>query len=327
MTTSSVRFLFGRDDLLRTRFAISPLIELVAATYVVRLPQLFPEHRPWLADALRAVGGLELDLLYAVNPLHRRTWPNFHAPPPVAPHPPIENELARIGATEPEVVRADILRAYPEGVPADAQPFLDDPPAAVAGLVEQSRVFWDAAIAPWWPSMSASLESDIAVRARRLVTIGGRSAFDDLNPDISWDDSSLTVSGPVMASRSVNLAGRGLLLIPSVLAFGVWPRVDDPWDPALTYQPPGFGDVWLREDQGLQALDQLLGRRRARILRALDQPASTQALAARTGWSAGGISTHLGVMRRTGLVVRRRDGRDVLYSRTATGGALVAGSG
>lgn len=36
VTASFVRFLFGRDDLLRTRFAISPLIELVAATYVVR---------------------------------------------------------------------------------------------------------------------------------------------------------------------------------------------------------------------------------------------------------------------------------------------------
>ncbi|WP_053204154.1 ArsR/SmtB family transcription factor [Jiangella muralis] len=324
MTTSFVRFRFGRDDLLRTRFAISPLIELVAATYVVRLPREFPEHRPWLAEALPAIEGLELDLLYAVNPLRRRIWPNFQAPPPVAPHPPIGDELTRIGGTEPEVVRADMLRAYPEGAPADAQPFLDDPAAAVAGLVEQSRSFWDAAIAPWWPRMSAFLESDIALRARRLVTVGGRSAFDDIDSDVTSDDWSLTLHRPVMASHTVDLGGRGLLLIPSVLAFGAWPRVDDPWDPALTYQPPGFGDVWLRDDQGPQALEELLGRRRATILLALDQPASTQALAAGTGWSAGGISTHLGVLRRTGLVVRRRDGREVLYSRTATGGALVA---
>lgn len=70
---------------------------------------------------VRAIEGLELDLLYAVNPLHRRTWPNFQAPPPVAPHPPTEDELTRIGATEPEIVRADMLRAYPVGGPADAQ--------------------------------------------------------------------------------------------------------------------------------------------------------------------------------------------------------------
>src|SRR5262245_46747158 len=96
MTTAPeprVEFLFDRDDLLRTRFAISPLIELAAATYVLRLPRSFPEHREWIACAAERVTGLPLDLLFAVNPLGRTIWPNFDAPPPVSPHPHIEDEL------------------------------------------------------------------------------------------------------------------------------------------------------------------------------------------------------------------------------------------
>jgi DNA-binding transcriptional ArsR family regulator len=105
----------------------------------------------------------------------------------------------------------------------------------------------------------------------------------------------------------------------------VWPRVDSPWEPALTYQPPGVADLWLPDSGADGAIGDLIGRRRAAILRALDQPISTRALARRTGWSAGSVNTHLGILRRTGLVTRRREGREVLYSRTSTGDALVSG--
>src|SRR5262245_65573595 len=93
-----IRYRFGRDDLLRTRFAIAPLVELAAATYIVRRPHLFPEHRPWIADVTPRVAGLRLDLLYAASPLGRTTWPSFDAPPPAVPHPRVEDELARLAA-------------------------------------------------------------------------------------------------------------------------------------------------------------------------------------------------------------------------------------
>jgi DNA-binding transcriptional ArsR family regulator len=38
--------------------------------------------------------------------------------------------------------------------------------------------------------------------------------------------------------------------------------------------------------------------------------------------SAGGISDHLTVLRRAGLVTRRRDGRRVVYARTLAGETL-----
>ncbi len=320
----SIDFVFGEDDLLRTRFAVSPLTELVAATYVLRQPRRFPPHRRWVESAAPRVAGLRLGLLFAVNPLGRTRWPNFNAPPPLNPHPRIEDELARVASTDPEIVHADLHRAYPEGIPPEARPFLDDTEPAVSELVAQMSTFWAATLKPWWDRMSAFLESEIAARARRLVTTGGVAAFADLDPTASWDGRTLSVAAVRMEPRTVHLGGRGLLLLPSVLAFGAWPRVEAPWDPALTYQPPGIGDVWLQHVDAGVALADLLGRRRASLLRTLDRPASTRALADRTGWSPGGVSTHLGVLLRAGLVARRRDGREVNYSRTATGDALVA---
>lgn len=321
-----IRFRFGRDDLLRTRFAISPLIEIAAATYVLRLPGRFPEHRRFVESAVPRLDRLQLDLLYAVNPLGRRAWPNFNAPAPVSPHPLIAEELARIASTAPSVVVEDVRRAYPEGVPASMSAFVEDPEPALADLVTQVRRFWDAVLAPWWPRMTAFLESEIAARARRLVAAGGVTAFDDLHRTVSWDGEVLTVSPVAMASDDIELAGRGLLLIPSVFAFDVWPRTDAPWDPALTYRPPGVGDLWQRDTSGRGALEELIGRRRAAILRALEQPASTRTIAQRTGWSPGGVNTHLATLRRTGFVTRRRSGREVLYSRTEAGDALVSRS-
>lgn len=319
----TVRFEFGHDDLLHTRFAISPLTELAAATYVLRRPRSYPEHRPWVAAATPRVSGLDVDLLFAVNPLGRTSWPTFNAPAPTHPHPSIEDELARVAATGPEVVRADVVRAFAEGVPAEVRPFVDDTEAALSELVDQMRAFWEAVLAPWWGLIVPFLESEIAARARRLVTAGGAAAFEDLHPHLGWDGSTLTLSPVKVPPRTVRLAGRGLLLIPSVLAFGAWARIHGPWDPALTYQPPGIGDLWLPETTKGSDLEELLGRRRAALLRELDRPASTTALAQRTGWSPGGVNSHLAVLRRNGLVVRRRDGREVVYSRTATGEALT----
>ena len=52
------------------------------------------------------------------------------------------------------------------------------------------------------------------------------------------------------------------------------------------------------------------------------RPLATSELAERLGASAGGVSDHLRVLREAGLVSARREGRRVVYARTATGEAL-----
>jgi DNA-binding transcriptional ArsR family regulator len=321
-----IRYRFGRQDLLRTRFAIAPLTELLGAVYALRDPRRRAVHRPWAEWARPRVAHLDLPLLDAATPSNTPSWPVFVDPPPVAPRAEIDEELDRVLATPLDRVVADIARTYPDGVPRAARRFVEDPAAALPAVVDEMTAFWDAAVAPWWPRISAAHETEIASRARGLVTIGAQAAFAGLHPTVAWRDDALLVQPVRRAPADVDLAGRGLLLIPAAFIWPtVWPRTDAPWEPALAYPPPGTAELWAPRERRRDVLGALIGHRRARILLELERrPASTAELARRLGVGAGSVSDHLGVLRRAGLVVGRREGRHVLYARTAEGDALCA---
>ena len=99
---------------------------------------------------------------------------------------------------------------------------------------------------------------------------------------------------------------------------------DPPWQPALIYPPRGVGDLWApaRDDPRRSASCSAAAARG--ILVALGAEATTTELARRLAASPAGVSEHLGVLRRAGLVRARREGRAVLYSRTAAGDVLTA---
>ena len=318
-----VRYRFREDDLLRTRFAITPLIELVGAVYALRDPDRYAVHRPWADWARPRTAHLNLTLLDVAAPFGTSFWPVFVGLPPRAPRTDIDAELERVGATPPELVRAELVQTYPDGVPPAARPFVDAPASALGALVQQMRAFWDAALAPWWPAISAVLEAEVAARARRLAADGPRAAFADLHPTVCWRAGTLCVHPTAKPAADVDLAGRGLLLVPAAFTWPVvWPRTDPPWDPALVYPPRGIADLWAGGPPRDKALEALLGRRRARVLLELDRPASTLEIARRLGVSAGGVSDHLKVLREAGLVTGRREGREVIYARTAKGESL-----
>jgi DNA-binding transcriptional ArsR family regulator len=322
-----IRFRFGAEDLLRTRFAVSPLFELFASLEVLADPGAHSMHLPWARRARRAVAGLDLELLNSFLPGEAGYAPDFVAPPPRSPIPDVEAELARVRATDPHQVATELGWHYEHGeVPAVVRPLLDDPARGLEELVAHMRAYWEAAIEPWWPAIRATLDADIRHRARRLTEAGPLAVFEDLHADVAWEADTLTVARGYDAD--VELAGRGLLLIPCAFH---WPRAgamfDPPWQPSLLYAPRGIALLWEPPEAGdtpaADALGPLLGERRARILLALREPASTTELAARLQASPAGVSEHLGVLSRAGLVHRRRDGRSVRYARTRAGDALA----
>src|SRR3954452_9419944 len=81
-----IRFLLGADDLARSRFAISPLMELQMSLTALREPERYAMHAPWIARARPRLAVLDLRVLEALVPL--RGWlPDFAAPPPLVPAP------------------------------------------------------------------------------------------------------------------------------------------------------------------------------------------------------------------------------------------------
>ena len=85
----------------------------------------------------------------------------------------------------------------------------------------------------------------------------------------------------------------------------------------------GIAGLWQAPPAPPGALQRLLGRTRAIVLTALDQPLSRAALAALIELSAAGASRHLLALRDAGLVAPARHGHEVRYRRTGLGSALL----
>jgi RNA polymerase sigma factor (sigma-70 family) len=323
-----VRYRFGRDDLLRTRFAISPLFEATASVAALADPGRASINLPWVRGARERLGDADVSLLRALVPQAGYT-PDFISPPPPSPLPDVEAEIARVARTPADQVRREVGWRYEGAVapPPVVRDLLDDPERGLRRLASELTTYWELAMAPVWERIRAVLEDDIAHRARLLTAGGPIEVFADLHPQVRWVGDELLIDRPI--DVTVELAGRGVQLVPSVF---VWPSAgalfDPPWQPGLIYPPRGIGLLWEPApppDDG--ALAALLGARRAEILGALDHEASTTTLARRLGGGAPGVSEHLGVLRRAGLLRARRDGREVLYARTAAGDALLRAPG
>ena len=317
----AIWYWFTRDDLLRTRFAISPLFEATASLQTLRDPGSASIHLPWIREARERTDGLELDLLHALVP-GQGYHPDFIAPPPETPLPDVATEIERVGNTPTAQVRKELAWCYPDGLPEVVRPLAERPRRVLPRLAAMIAEYWEAAIAPFWDRIRAALEDDIAHRARMLTAGGAIEVFGDLHPDVRWQRDTLIVDRDHDAD--VKLEGRGLLLAPSAF---IWPKsgamYDPPWQPTLLYPPRGLGQLWAPRTDDPRALADLLGTRRAQILVALDTPASTSDLARRLDASPAGVSEHLGILRRAGLVRPRRHGASVYYARTAAGDGLV----
>jgi DNA-binding transcriptional ArsR family regulator len=318
-----IRFRLDADDLARSRFAISPLMELQMSLTALREPERYSIHAPWMTRARARLSGLDLTLLETLVPA--RGWvPDFAAPPPLEPAPEPEAEIERVRTSDPELVRHEIGWIWPQGVPDVMRPLVDDTPRGLEAVARAMREYWERAMAPDWPAIRQTLAADIRRRAAHLAAGGVRAALTALHPDVSLaaDERTIELASPVDAD--VPLDGRGLLLIPS--AFW-WPRssavIDPPWQPCLIYAPDGVAALWEPvEREPERALQDLLGRGRARVLGGLDAPVGTTELARRLGVSPAGVSAHLRVLARAGLAAATREGRTVLYSRTPLGETL-----
>ncbi|MBT2209594.1 MULTISPECIES: DUF5937 family protein [Actinomadura] len=324
-----IELVFAPDDVARVRFAFSPLWEMVRSLRVLGDPSGHALHLPWVRAVRPGLDGLDLGLLHVLV----KPWgyiPDFLTPPPVTPLPDLRAELDVVRATPPEVVAAE-LRWTERGGSAGPErlALADDPERALADIADALERYWAAAVEPFWPRVRDLLEGDVLRRTRALAARGAEGVFADLHEAVAWRAGRLFIDR--RWHHHGELAGSGLLLVPSVF---VWPSVSvmlPPYQAMLSYPPTGVATLWESGGRGAgsrvpDALAALVGRRRAELLIALAAPASTTELAARMDVTAGAVSQHLGVLRACGLVSGHRMGRSVLYVRTPEGDALTANS-
>jgi DNA-binding transcriptional ArsR family regulator len=330
----SLRIAVSRDDLTTSRFALSPLWELMSALRLLGTQSRRrdePALRPWLARAAGRYQALaretDLDVVLA---LETPGWGvDFVAPVPTGLTETIDDLLAQVRATPLDQVRREVAEALSRQ-PASARVRRILTSDQVAGYVaDVLDTAWQALLEPEWPTLRAILERDVVYRAGQLTSKGWAAALAGLHPGLSWQQGRIELSH-WRDEEHAELGGRGLLFVPSVF---IWPkiamRLDPPWPPALFYPARGVAALWERSGRATSGsgLDRLLGGARAAILHALEQPASTSQLAATLGQSLGAVGDHLAILRDAGLLTRARSGRSVLYHRTPVGDALVAAAG
>jgi Family of unknown function (DUF5937) len=325
-----IRFEVGADDLLHSRFAVSPLFELdnllrtLAGVGRCKAPAALVTRLRPAYERLRA--GTDLPAVEAL--FSERYGPTFIAPPPAGMNQTVDDDLATMRATPLVTARAEIaeaLRRRPCHDPALLEILQRED--VVERFASTLEVSWRELLAPLWPQLKAVCERDVLHRSAELTRSGWAAALAGLHSRVRWRNGGIELLRWVQ-HEPISLGGKGLLLVPSVF---MWPEVathfEEPWPKAVIYPARGVASFWQQESQAVSdTLAELIGRSRARLLVALATPASTTQLAGVCGLAVGAVGDHLRVMHRAGLLASARSGRSVIYRRTDFGDSLVAGT-
>lgn len=310
------------DLLARARFVVSPMADVVAA-----LGDLVEPRGP-IGRATAALHGAAFAAMLEEHPGRaavlrcsaRPGWrADFLSIPPTSDPTTFADQLVVIESLGDERIRVDLLETTRSALP----PVLREP-GVTSYAVELLEWVWTHVVASDWPRRERVLRADIVSRTTRLARHGWEAVLPELGRGRGWlGDGRLRINAYDYPERDLDAASE-LSFIPHH-GSGSHVGWELPSRYALYY--PATGVLADRDATMPGALAGLLGSNRARLLAALDTPASTTGLVALTGLALGSVGGHLRVLLDAGLVQRRRSGREVLYWRTALGDALAAVGG
>jgi DNA-binding transcriptional ArsR family regulator len=325
----SLRMVFERQDLQRVRLAsgVDPMWELVISLQKAQtreVPAPFVAWRQALKYRLNgAVAGSRALALLSVLVPPLGDFPDFLTPPGLVTD--IDAGCEALACTSPARLTTDLAALFSHRTPPTwVQSLAGGDRERIGEVVQAVRHGHDLLVAPNWADVQEVAALDRSKRMRILATHGVGVLLESLPGVLSWDGRVLRTRYP--EDRTVHLAGRGLILVPSYFCWGnpiTW--IDPELPPVLVYQALGKGtrpraDVLIPE-----RLVSLLGRTRAECLRVLLAPHSTSELAHQLDTSIGTASKQARVLRDAGLITSKRQGSAVMHATTSLGVALLIG--
>ncbi|GAB3438832.1 ArsR/SmtB family transcription factor [Actinophytocola sediminis] len=313
-------FQVDADVLARTRFGTSQLAETVAAVSILQAAQPFPWHRVWKNEHVEPFRSRLADdpvTAAIVEYGFSTTWiADYVAAPPERPDLTLDDELAVLSALSDDQVRADLARGRAR-LPAQL---------CGTGLATRTadllRWVWRQTIEADWSRRQAVLRADVVSRISALSQDGWSGVMNNLRSGMRWlGAGELQVNEDSYPPCDVR--GRELTFIAAHCRGG-WASWRMPDRFAIVYPVTGvFAQDPVRAPDHLV---DLLGRARSTVLVGASSAISTTGLVATTGLPLGTVGNHLRVLLHSGLLHRRRSGREVLYWWTDTARALVTGA-
>jgi hypothetical protein len=319
-----LRVHFTAADLSRVQIARGPdpMWEIVLS--VIRLTStegriVFDPWRAQAGDELRRLPETHVRMIRYLAP-SAGDFPDFLTPPQAAPD--LAAGIEAVLSTPRRRLRRDL--AVLGDLPSWAHPLADADKTALAGLGDALHAYHRAAVAPFWQRVQALIDADRVVRARAQLDRGSDGLLHSLRPALRWSPPVLEADYPV--DRDLHLAGRGLLLVPSVFCWRTPVTLVDPnLRPVLVYpiapQPGWWADP--ADHTSGEALAALLGPSRAAALRVIENGCTTGELARRIAVTAPTASEHAVVLREANLIVTTRHHNTVLHTLTPLGTALL----
>jgi DNA-binding transcriptional ArsR family regulator len=312
------------DVMADSRFAIAPQAEVVGALGALTRPRT-PDQRAfraahgaafveWVRDRPEVADLVAASFRDARS--DRAGWmADYLSIPPESESPTFADQLAVLRRLTDDEVRTDLRTTTQAPLAASLMA-----PGVRRLAVDLVVWLWTHTIETDWFRRERILRADIVARTAQLARHGWGAVLRDLGRDREWvGDGQLRINRYALPTRTLEPGSR-LLFVPTHNdgSFVGWHAHRY----ALYY--PVAGRL-ARVDSGAESgLGPLVGANRADVLTALDVPRSTTQLVALTGQALGSVGGHLKVLLESGLVLRRRSGREVLYWRTALGDALVA---
>lgn len=340
-----ITFRFASEPEESIAFTYSPVVEAVLSLHVLTEPKHHPLQHAWVRKARDLPAALRRDIA-AFGFAYRGFVPEFLVPSPSSAYRTFEEELDDLEQLDTETIALGFLRPLwdhrgerdealleservREHVAGAARRYDSD--AALADLLFEAprellarfgrllRDYWSAAFEQEWESLEPQLAATVSDAGRQIAGDGVYSYLTALSPQLLIDPTAREIRRDLPHEHVVEIGPAApLVLVPSAF---VWPHVrlncDPPWPATIVYPAPfalAEGRAKLPPDEVLHVLRALADDTRLRALQLIAAgERSTQELAPLIGISEAGLSKHLGLLARAGLVERRRQGYYVLY--------------